>query len=293
MTLRIESVARRFLNILYHYDHIYKLTSHYAREQECVQYMRGLMRSIMKNYQDKCGEEGRSEGKLFIDLLMGRLKENQITERDVIDELDTLTYTSVDTSTHLIVFTLLMIALNPQIQDQLVQELQTVFYSPEVPFDYDQLKRLEVMDRVIKETVRLYPIVPFAIKVAKEPIPLSNCTVPEGALTLISFMSIHESPKWWGPKANEFNPDNFLPENAKNRHPHSFIPFALGRNCIGMVYGKFMMTSVIARLLMSYRIGTSVASERDIHSEYKITLNLKNPRPFRLTPREDFYNNNH
>lgn len=105
-------------------------------------------------------------------------------------------------------------------------------------------------------------------------------------------MSIHENPKLWGADAKVFNPDNFLRENAKNRHPYAYIPFSLGRNCIGKVYGKFMMSSVIASILMNYKIGTSLANEQNIQTEYKITLNLKNSNPFRLTRRIDFYNNN-
>lgn len=132
------------------------------------------MKDIMENYSEKKKSGEETSGTLLLDLLMSRFQENQITERDVIDELDTMIYTSVDTSTHLIIFTLLMIAMNPDIQDDLVAELQSVFYSPEIPFDYDQLKKLDLMDRVIKETVRIYPIVPFAVKVAKEPIQLSE-----------------------------------------------------------------------------------------------------------------------
>lgn len=172
MTTRIESVARRFMKIHYHYDTIYELTDHHREEQKCIAMMRNLMKSIMDNYADKYGDAGRTDGRLFIDLLMSRLSDNQITERDVIDELDTITYTSVDTSTHLIIFTLLMIAMHPQVQQDLVNELQSVFYSPEVRFEYDQLKKLDALDRVIKETVRLFPIVPFAVKLAKEPIRL-------------------------------------------------------------------------------------------------------------------------
>lgn len=174
MTKRIESVARRFLNIIYHWDALYKLTSHHREEQKCVKSMQRFVRKIITRYQSKWPDEGPSDRKLLVDLLMARFRDQQIEERDVIDELDTILFTSVDTSTHLIIFTLLMIAMKPQLQEELVAELQSVFYSPEVPFEYEQLKRLELMERVMKETVRLHPIVPFAMKVAKEPIPLSE-----------------------------------------------------------------------------------------------------------------------
>lgn len=171
MTERIEAVARRFLNIFYHWDTLYRWTKHHEKEQRSVQFMARFVKSIVGQYEREFPlENGPSERKLVVDLLMNRMRENQITERDVIDELDTIIYTSVDTSTHLIVFTLLMIALHPEVQEKLIAELQEIFYSPDVPFGYDQLKGLAYMDRVIKETVRLYPIVPFAIKEAKKPI---------------------------------------------------------------------------------------------------------------------------
>lgn len=310
MTQRIEAVARRFLNIFYHWDTLYHLTGHHEKEQKSVKFMTKFVKEIINQYErNNPLEDGPSEGKLVIDLLMNRMRENQISERDVIDELDTIIYTSVDTSTHLIIFTLLMIALNSEVQDKLIEELREVFASTEVPFSYDQIKRLTFMDRVIKETVRLYPIVPFAIKEAKEMIKLSglnwrlnipigfmyffifpeNCTIPSGAMTLIPLMSIHENPEIWGPEAKTFNPDNFLPENSKTRHPYSFIPFSAGgRNCIGMVYGKFLIMSILARILIEYRLETRLTRE-DIQMEYKITLNLKNKNPFRLFRRTNFY----
>lgn len=171
MSKRIESVARRFLNLPYHWDTIYKLTRHHRAEQKYRHYMRGVVQRIVNKRR---ANPQPGTGKMIIDLLISRLNEGQITERDVVDELDTMLYTSVDTSTHLIVFTLLMIAMNPAIQEALVSELQSVFTCPDVPCEYDQLKNLSLLDRVIKETVRIYPIVPFAIKVAKEPMKLSK-----------------------------------------------------------------------------------------------------------------------
>lgn len=174
MTKRIEIIAERFINILQHSDFLYGMTSNCKEEKKCRDTMRTMMKGLMQKHFEKWGDEGPSDGRLVIDILMRRWLDNEITERDVIDELDTMIYTSVDTSTHLIVFTLLAIAMRPQLQDDLVSELQTVFCSPEIPFTYDQVKNLNLLDRVIKETVRLYPIVPFALKIAKEPIPISK-----------------------------------------------------------------------------------------------------------------------
>lgn len=59
-------------------------------------------------------------------------------------------------------------------------------------------------------------------------------TVPAGVEMCIGIFTLHRNKDIWGPNVNEFDPDRFLPENSKNRHPYAYIPFSSGvRNCIG------------------------------------------------------------
>lgn len=62
----------------------------------------------------------------------------------------------------------------------------------------------------------------------------SGRVLPAGSGVVCSIWGIHRDPKYWGPNAEEFDPDRFLPELFNLTHACSFMPFSNGpRNCVG------------------------------------------------------------
>ena len=62
---------------------------------------------------------------------------------------------------------------------------------------------------------------------------LENGFIPEGARVILNIFDVHRDPDFWI-EPDKFDPDRFLPENVKNRHAFSYLPFSAGlRNCIG------------------------------------------------------------
>lgn len=54
----------------------------------------------------------------------------------------------------------MLLATHPEIQERVVDEIKEVFYSEDVEFSYDNLSKLSYLERVIKESLRLCPVVP-------------------------------------------------------------------------------------------------------------------------------------
>lgn len=55
---------------------------------------------------------------------------------------------------------LLMLAMHPDVQDTLVQEMNSVFHNDDDEVDSEKIRNLKYLDLVVKETLRLFPVAP-------------------------------------------------------------------------------------------------------------------------------------
>lgn len=93
---------------------------------------------------------------------------------------------------------------------------------------------MNYVERVIKESLRLYPSVPFIQRITDEEVhTYTGYTIPAQSLISIHIYDMHRNAELY-PEPNNFDPDRFLPENSQKRHPFAYLPFSAGpRNCIG------------------------------------------------------------
>uniref|UniRef100_A0A1L8E439 Putative cytochrome n=1 Tax=Nyssomyia neivai TaxID=330878 RepID=A0A1L8E439_9DIPT len=216
---------------------------------------------------------------IFIDQVMDMFQEGKLeTREDVKAHVGTNIATGFETSALISSYCVLMLAMHPKIQDKVYEEIEGIFgkncRNPVV--EYEHFNRLEYLDRVLKETLRLYPVVPyFARKVSKD-FNLAGHKVPIGVRIMISLITVQRDPAIWGPDADAFNPDNFLPENVQSRHPYSYFPFGGGiRNCIGMKYSLMSMKTMLIHLMTNYKLHTELRME-DLRTKIDVTLKLIN-----------------
>lgn len=139
---------------------------------------------------------------------------------------------------------------------------------------------------VFNESLRLLPPILFNPREAKESFQLSDKTwVPKGVQIMISNYHVQRNEKYWGPKANEFNPENFSLENVFKRNPYAFIPFSKGaRNCIGSRYAQFSVKIMLAKLVRKYKFSTDYRL-KDVVIIPSITTKIKNHPKLRVSLR--------
>ncbi|KAJ8732430.1 hypothetical protein PYW07_015029 [Mythimna separata] len=183
-----------------------------------------------------------------------------------------------DTSAVGTAFTMIMLAMYPDVQEKVYEEIQQIFDNSDRPVTPEDLPRFKYLDAVIKESLRLYPPAPFIARKVEKDLKLpSGITLVDGCTLIISIWAIHRNPKYWGDDAEVFRPERFL--DTPLTHPAAFMPFSYGpRNCIGYRYALMSMKTVLSTLLRRYRILPTEAMNATQNNSNKDNNNPRKPK---------------
>jgi cytochrome P450 family 4 len=119
--------------------------------------------------------------------------------------------------------------------------------------DYRTLQELKYLERCLKEVLRLYPSVPFIVRVLGEDITTSTGHLLKAGTSIhLHIYDVHHNPDIY-PDPEKFDPDRFLPENCTNRHNFAYVPFSAGpRNCIGQKFAMLELKAVLCGVLAEF-----------------------------------------
>lgn len=160
-----------------------------------------------------------------------------------------------DTSSTTMSFCLYELALNPEIQGKLREEIVEVFERYNQELTYESFKEMPYLDKVISETLRKYPILSHLLRRSTKDyaVPDTDLVLEAETKIIIPVHSIHHDPKIY-PQPEVFDPSRFDPEEVRKRHPFSYLPFGEGpRNCIGERFGKMQVKVGIAYLIRDFK----------------------------------------
>jgi cytochrome P450 len=104
----------------------------------------------------------------------------------------------------------------------------------------------EYLEAMIKETLRVRPVITEAARRLSREIELGGYRIPAGALVMPAIAAIHFRQDIY-PEPDEFRPERFL-EGAPESY--AWIPFGGGvRRCIGASFAQFEMRTIIRAIL--------------------------------------------
>ncbi|EAA44147.3 AGAP006048-PA [Anopheles gambiae str. PEST] len=194
----------------------------------------------------------------MLDTLLTAEMQGQIEPDGIREEVDTFTFEGHDTTGSALVFILLTLSWELEIQTRLHQELSQLATQNDLTDGHlspNDLNSAKFFDRVIKECLRLWPPVAFISRSVTEEIHLPDGRIiPQGCIANLHIFDLHRDPAQF-PDPERFDPDRFLPECVSQRSPYAYIPFSAGpRNCIGQKYALLEVKTAVAYLVLRYRI---------------------------------------
>ncbi|XP_037937341.1 probable cytochrome P450 313a4 [Teleopsis dalmanni] len=195
----------------------------------------------------------KKEPNIFIDQAIKLYKQQLFTWNDIISESNTIVGAAFETTANAIYSALVMLAMHPEIQQRLFEEVLDVFPEKNFNAGLDQLDQLQYLDCVINETLRFAPPVPVIGRHVTKDTQVGKNVFPKNTQILISILHLHRRTDIWGSNANKFDPEHFSAENFGEAQKCAFIPFSRGkRNCIGLRYAMFSMKIILSGLIRNF-----------------------------------------
>jgi PHYB activation tagged suppressor 1 len=225
------------------------------------QEIRDSITRIIRKREKGLKEEGNF-GTDLLGLLVAAYKDpdekNRIALDDVVDECKTFYIAAQETTTSLLSWAVLLLAIETDWQDKLRKEVLGLFgeQNPKV----EGLARMKQTTMFLNETLRLYsPASRFTRKVGRE-CKLGKLVLPANITVIIPTLAIHLDPQVWGEDAHLFNPERFSEGVAKatNNNPAVFLPFGYGpRSCVGLNFAMNEAKIALSMILQRYAITLS------------------------------------
>ncbi|MEM1177343.1 MAG: cytochrome P450 [Acidobacteriota bacterium] len=229
-------------------------------------------------------ERKREAGYSGLDILSGMAKVHdetpeELTRDELIGEAFTLFFAGHDTAAKALTWTFFLLAQHPEVAAELHEELDRELGGD--PPSFDQIFALPVLDRVIKEALRvLTPTIAFG-RVAATSTSILGYEIPEGSEVIYSPHILHKDPDVFeDPK--RFDPNRWLTHKPG---PYEYMPFGVGhRTCLGVSYGMTQLRLVVAMILQAYRLDVIAGTRIDIKSA--VVIGPKKPLDMRVTPQD-------
>jgi len=187
----------------------------------------------------------------LLQLLLDSLDEEtgaRMNDQQIRDEAITMFAAGHETSATALSWLLLELAKQPEIVAKIRAEAELFETVP----TFDQLLKLPYTRQVIEEGMRLFPPAWTMTREALEDDDVEGKPIPKGISVFMSIYELHRNPNIWK-NPLVFDPENFNPENVKNRPKFNYLPFGAGpRLCIGLQFAMMEMQMILAALVKRF-----------------------------------------
>ncbi|CAL8380570.1 unnamed protein product [Arctogadus glacialis] len=182
------------------------------------------------------------------------------SRENLIYSVGELIIAGTETTTNTLRWAMLYLALYPNIQERVHQEIDSVLVNGRAPSLEDK-QRMPYVEAVLHEVLRFCNIVPLGIfRATSQDAKVNGYTIPKGTMVITNLYSVHFDEKYWN-DPGVFSPQRFLDSNGNFVRREAFLPFSLGRRqCLGEQLARMEMflffTTMLQRFHLQFPPGT-------------------------------------
>lgn len=229
---------------------------------------------------------------------------SRLSDKDIAHMMIALLLGGHHSSSAVVSFSILSLASNPVIQEELYEEQLKELGDDTLT--YEGLQKLKLHANVIKETLRLYNPIHSIMRFARKPLHVrddenaAECLVPQGDILLASpaFSARDEThfadPLKWDPHRWEKKTsvddslDDEDDESLGKGSNSPYLPFGGGRHrCIGEKFAYVQLGVILAMFVRSFRFKTvDKSSSGLLETDYSVSFS-RNTSPLTLNMYSD------
>lgn len=202
-------------------------------------------------------------------LKMKEAGEQGLSFETMRDQVMTFLGAGHDTTATGVAWTMHLLAKRPAMQARLraeIKEYMPFLFDPATRYDQAELAKadcdlLPYLDNVCRESLRYIPPIPMTVRQSVADDRLGDYNVPAGSVIYVLANAINRLPMYWGPTADEFDPDRW--DNLPSTYTtNAFMTFLQGpRGCVGKKFAETEMKVIMCCLLSMYDFESDMTVE--------------------------------
>jgi cytochrome P450 len=204
-------------------------------------------------------------------------EEGGLTDEELVGQTAVLFGAAHMTTAHSLTWTLLLLAQHPEVMGRLWEELRAETASvdgepggdpslrnPNSLGSLPKGEELSLLDRVIKESMRILPASAYSQRINTKAVQLGPLFLPRGTGIVFTPLVTHHLPDVYA-EPSKFSPDRWL---TLRPSPYAYHPFGAGpRLCIGGPLATAIIRVALQKILLRYRLSVVAGADVGVHVE--------------------------